>query len=308
MEYWLFLPTNFFNMKYLNLSLLIIASYLVVSCGSGKALTSKKTNAETYYLAKDYSNALLEYQAIINIYETNDNSDECPVYTKAGVSAFETGDEKLAISYLKNDEFSNFKTEETFYYLAKSYDKIDNLSLKLMALKDYVDTYPSGQYINEINEQLFFTYVESENYDDALIIWPIVSEVKPNDKKLLSGYFDVNKALKNTEECDVIALDMLEIDPNDVIALEWFGKQYYRKAEDRYQDEMKAYDKKKTNKQYKILLKALDIVTKDFKKSLGYFDKLYTINPKPEYANYLSHIYKRLSDKKKAEYYKKLAK
>jgi len=41
---------------------------------------------------------------------------------------------------------------------------------------------------------------------------------------------------------------------------------------------------------------------------LGYFDKLYTINPKPEYANYLSHIYKRLSDKKKAEYSKKLAK
>ncbi len=294
-------------MKYINLSLLVTSIYLLTSCGSGKVLTQKKTDADTYFLNKDYTNALTQYNAIIDIYETNDNSSECPVYTKAGISAFEAGDEKLAIKYLKNDEFSNFKKEETFYYLAKGYDKIDNLSLKLMALKDYISKYPNGKYINDVNEQLFYTYVESENYQDALILWPVVSGLKPDNKHLLQAYFDVNKGLNNTNQCNDIAIDMLELDPNNVVALEWFGKQYYRKAEDRYQDEMKAYDKKKTNKQYKILLKALDIVTADFKKSLGYFDKLYSINPTPEYANYLSHIYKRLSDKKKAEYYKKLA-
>jgi len=71
---------------------------------------------------------------------------------------------------------------------------------------------------------------------------------------------------------------------------------------------MKAYDKKKTNKQYRKLLKALDVVTADFNKSLKYFKKLYGVDSVPEYANYLSHIYNRLSDKKKAEYYKKIAK
>ena len=71
---------------------------------------------------------------------------------------------------------------------------------------------------------------------------------------------------------------------------------------------MKAYDNHKTNKQYRILLKALDVVTADFKKSLTYFKKLYSIEPTAENANYLSHIYGRLSDKKKEVYYKGLAK
>jgi len=71
---------------------------------------------------------------------------------------------------------------------------------------------------------------------------------------------------------------------------------------------MKDYDDHKTNKQYNILLNALDIVTADFKKSLSYFKKIYALEPSKENANYLSHIYGRLSDEKKETYYKKLAK
>jgi len=85
--------------------------------------------------------------------------------------------------------------------------------------------------------------------------------------------------------------------------LDWTAKKYFWKAENRYQDELKAYEKNKTNKQYNKLLKALDIVSADFKTSLDYFKKFYTIDPNPGTAKYLGNIYNRLDDKKKADYY-----
>lgn len=280
----------------------------MAGCGAGNSLTKKKSDAEAYYISGDYTSALTAYQEIISVYENNNNSIECPVYTKAGESSYKTGNPKLAIQYLKNDEGSKFLTEDTYYYLAKSYNEIDNLSLELMTLKDYVTNYPDGRYIGEMEKQLFLTYVESENYEPALEMWPKIRDNNPDNSSMYEAYFTVNQGLNNVDTCMSISHKLLKIDSENVQALEWLGKHYYRKAEDRYQKEMKAYDKKKTNKQYRILLKALDVVTADFKTSLKYFKELYSANPKAEYANYLSHIYNRLSDKKKAEYYKKLAK
>lgn len=280
---------------------------IVSACGAGKALTSKKAEAETYYQAGDYKNALIAYQKVIGIFEENNNTSDCPVYTKAGECAYNSGDVKLAIAYLKNDESSSFTTEATYYFLAKSYNEIDNLSLELLALRDYISKFSDGVHIDEVRKQLFLTYVESENYDSAKEIWPEVSSLYPANIELLEAYFSVNKGLSNTDSCMAIAGKILEVYPANTVALEWFGKYYYRSAEDRYQKEMKAYDINKTTKQYRILLSALDVVTVDFKKSLKYFKKLYGVDPKAEYADYLSHIYNRLSDKKKAEYYRKLS-
>jgi hypothetical protein len=44
-------------------------------------------------------------------------------------------------------------------------------------------------------------------------------------------------------------------------------------------------------------------VTAEFKLALTYFDKLYAVNPSPDYAKYIGDIYNRLDDKKKADYY-----
>jgi tetratricopeptide (TPR) repeat protein len=85
--------------------------------------------------------------------------------------------------------------------------------------------------------------------------------------------------------------------------MKWFGEKYFWLAENRYQAEMEAYEKKRTNSQYAKLLEAFKIVTRDFKTSLGYFTRLYKLYPKPEYARYLGNIYTRLDDKEKAKYY-----
>ena len=287
-------------------SIALILSML--GCGSGKQLAQKNETAETYYMSNNYSDALFAYNEIIKIYENNNNSVACPVYTKAGESALKTGNYKLAIDYLKKACNSNFVDEATYLYLSQAYAKVDNLSLEMMALVDYLEKFPEGKNIDIVKTRLFYTYVESDNFEKALELWPDVYSNNQPDTQLLEAYFKVNKSLDNTDLCNDIAQQLLDIDAENVVAITWFGKQYYRIAEDRYQKEMKVYNNHKTNKQYRILLKALDVVTADFKKSLSYFKKLYAIQPTADNANYLSHIYGRLSDKKKEAYYKELAK
>ncbi len=281
---------------------------IISSCGGSKVLTQKSTDAQSSFTAGNYQNALTSYEDVIAIYNTNQNADECPVYTNAGICAYKLGNYKKAIEYLKLDEFSKFKNQNTLYYLGLAFNKVDNLSLEMLALQDYISEYPEASKAEEVKERLYYLYVESANYDKALELWPVISAGKENELALLESYYTIYEALNNTDTCDAVTSRMLKAYPENETALFWKGKKYYRLAEDRYQEEMKAYNTKKTNKQYKILLNALEIVTADFKKSLGYFKKLYAANPSPEYANYLSHIYSRLSDKKKSEYYKKLSK
>ncbi len=294
-------------MKYVIVLIFTILVSLLLGCGSGKQLTLKKSEAESFFLANNYSDALISYKEIISTYEENNNSAECKVYTKAGESALKTGDAKLAITYLKKATNTKFANQSTYYYLAQAYKEVDNLSLEIVALVDYLELFPQGTNLIGINTRLFYTYVESDNYEAALKLWP---EIISNDQKntsLLEAYFSINQRLNKVDECNKVAQELLDINEENLVALSWFGKQYYRKAEDLYQKEMKAYENKKTNKQYNILLTALENVTYDYKISLKYFTKLYSLQPIPENANYLSHIYGRLSDEKKSEYYKKLA-
>jgi len=82
---------------------------------------------------------------------------------------------------------------------------------------------------------------------------------------------------------------------------------YYNKAENKYQEELEAYEKNKTGRQYNIMLKGLDEATADFKKSLRLFEKLYLADGKKTYALYISNIYARFGDEKNTVKYRKLA-
>ena len=295
-------------MKFIFSILTVVSIFIVFGCGAGKQLAQQNATADTYYNNDNFSEALTAYNEIIKTYESNNNTEACPVYTNAGISAFKNNNTELAINYLKKATYTNFSNENTYFYLAKAYQQIDNLSLEIGALTDYLDKYPQGENINDVKMRMYFTAVESDNYDKVLSLWTDLNENNPQNLKLLETYLQVNKKLDNISVCDDLATQLLSLDENNIVALTWYGKKYYRTAEDLYRKEMKAYEKHKTNKQYRILLKALDVVTRDFKKSLTYFKKLYTVQPTAENANYLSHIYGRLSDKKKEAYYKKLSK
>lgn len=276
-------------------------------CSSSKNITQTIQDGGTAYQTGDYEKALAEYEAVIEHYQNEGKANECPVYTEAAAAAMQTGNTEKAIQYLKQETYTVHSTAKTHYDLAGLYRKIDNLSKELDELETYVADYPEGENIEQVNERLFEIYVETDNWEKAIESWQVLTPEVQNRQSLIEGFFITNKALKNEEACDSIARGLLKMDSENTLALDWLAKRIFWRAENLYQAELEAYDKNKTNKQYKKLLNSLDDVSADFKTSLAYFKTLYGIEPSPKTAKYLGNIYNRLDDKKKAGYYYKLA-
>lgn len=296
-------------MKYFRL---VIANSLIVimlmSCGTGSKLSKMETTGDNAYQQENYAVALTAYENVIADCRANDREAECPVYTRAGISALRTDNLTKAIEYLQNAVYTPFANEDTYYYLGRAYRKIDNLSKEIMTLEDYLEKYPEGKYAGEIRQRLFETYMESENWEKAHAIWTTLSENMKTETAMQKHWFRLNCEVESSEDCESLAENLLEQDPDYVPALEFLGEKYFWKAENRYQAEMEAYEKNRTRKQYARLLKALDEITADFKIALGYYDKLYEMDPDAKYAQYLSNIYLRFDNREKSDYYRKKAK
>lgn len=277
---------------------------LLIACSTGSKITKVTGEAETAYQKGNYEDALASYEVVIMDYEKQGIPQKCPVYGKAGIAAMELGNKEKAIDYLVKDTGTPSVSASTYATLAKYYHQIDNLSKEIDALEAVMNNFPESQEAVKLKVRLFETYIESENWEKAITTWPLIGPGPSSDAALIEEYFLANKSLGQDDACDSIAQQLLEIDPISIPALEWEAKKYYHKAENRYQEEMAAYEKNKTNSQYNKLVKALEVVTKDFKTSLKYFTTLYEINPLSSYATFLSNIYARLDDKKKADYYK----
>ncbi len=288
--------------------LMAVSAVIISSCATSNQMSSTKAAADKAFTEGDMKTALAGYEKVIAGYENSGKSKECDVYTKAATAALNIGDIDKAAKYFEKARYTASENAGTYWGMATCYRKIDNLSKEMLALQDYKEKYPQGDKMDNVNLRLFEIYTQTENWEQALNIWPQIKNSADTSSKIITDYFVINQALKNNKVCDSLANVMLKTDKNNIPALEWIAKKHYRKAEDLYQKEMKAYNKHKTRKQYARLLKALDKVTADFKTSLKYFKKLYSLQPMPEYARYLSNIYNRLDDKAKAEYYRKLAK
>jgi tetratricopeptide (TPR) repeat protein len=263
--------------------------------------------ADQLFEKGDYNQALEVYEKIIQNCISEQRTAECKAYGKAGLAALETGDITKAVDYLKMDTYTPFATQETYYGMASAYRQIDNLSKELMALEDYAERYPTGKHISEVDARLFAVYVISENYPKAVQLWPKLNNEVQSSPDMLSHWFTVNLEMGNNQEVDRLADLLLQNNPQHIAALEWKAEKSYRSAESDYQREMKAYENNRTNRQYKIMLEALDDITAEFKIALGYYEKLYAINPKTEYAQYMSNIYVRFNDKEKADFYRRKA-
>ncbi len=284
-------------------ALLIVFAY---SCTTGSKISIVQQNSDQAYEAKDYTNALAAYEQIIASYELEQKTDECPVYGRAGLAALNTGDLSKAIDYLQMDTYTPFATEETYRGLANCFLKRDNLSKEILALQKYVELFPEGEHLQDVNIRLFETYVESENWELAQKLWPDLPDSEINEN-LLIKWFTVNLALDNDDKCNILSIRLLKVNPDNIPALEWQAEKAFLKAENHYQTEMDAYEKNKTNKQYKHLLEELKVVTTEYQDAKRWYEKLYTLDPKPNYAQYLSNIYVRLNDKEKADYYRQKA-
>ncbi|MFO7863563.1 MAG: hypothetical protein R6U85_06150 [Salinivirgaceae bacterium] len=284
----------------INRLIIIIGLFLMQACASTKFVEEGNTAMQ----AGDYSAALQAYEQQIVKYASSGKVADTTVYCKAGMAALQLEQRDKALKFFEAAEDMGYASPEMLAAMAKIYHTIDNLSLEINVLEAYYEKYPQAQLHDSITVRLFETYVESENNAGVHKLWPQIEKYAATRINLLNGYFSVNKKEGNDAVCDDLAVQMLELDPDNVPALEWLAKKYYQQAEDLYVTEMKAYQQNRTNSQYKKLLKAWDKIWPTFRKSRDYFLQLYEIDASPKYAQYLAAIYTRMDKKKKAAYYK----
>jgi len=280
----------------------------VSACGTPVQTVDYQQLAEEASLNSDYKMAIEKWNQYISDQKAKELDVEPKAYAELGKAYFQLENYELAESNFEMAEQKGYSDNQMYVMMAQRYRMIDNLSKELSALKFYRDHYPNAKDSSMMRNRLFEAYIESENWKPALETWETMDLTSQQEEKNLQYYFDLNKELEQNDACDELAQELLVLNPSNETALDWMAKKYYNLAENRYQRAMAAYDKNKTNKQYKMLLNDLDRVTADFKKSLQYFEPLWEMKDGKKYASYLANIYARFDDKKKSQYYKSFIK
>ena len=281
----------------------VVTFLIFSSCSSTRQWTELSQQAGQAFEQNEYENALDLYEQYIMHFGHDATVIPDSIYRGAGLAAFELGMTAKALDYLNIIRHSDLADAPVQYALALSNREIDNLSREITALEIYVEKYPEAKKIEPMRQRYFETLVESRNYEQALELWPAIKSHAQKEEWLLERYFEANKGLENDDKLYDIASSLYSLNPQNTKALSHLAIHYFWKAENRYQDEVEAYENNRTHKQYAQLLRAFKILNADFRKSLDYFLTLYQLEPKPEYATYIGNIYLRFNDKGKAGYY-----
>lgn len=289
------------NMKLKLIRFLLAAFVVVLGCSGPKVLVSEKTNAEKAIATGDFAAATEAWKLYFaqTPVENVDGGD----FASAAQSAFKSGNSELATSWFDQARYKKYADPKMYTTLAAIYRSQNNISKELSAL-EYIKA-NFNDAAEAVNERLFAIYNEIGMNEKALRRWNELDDSAKNETINLERYFQIKKSLADTAAVDSVSLVLLQKDPSNVDALEWNAMKLYWKGERRYQTAMENYNRRKTTRQYKILLKELDLATAEMKKSLVYFERLWAIDPGKKYASYLSNIHARFGEEEKAEEYEK---
>ena len=275
----------------------------VVSCSAPKVLTDYKINAEQAELQGDYEKAVIAWKNYFVQFPGMNDLDGS-VYAQAAETSYKAGEINQAIDWFDQARYRDFASAGMYSTLSEIYRKQNNLSKELSTLEFLKENF-QGE-VEGVNSRLFSIYDEIDMTEKALTTWNNMNKEAKSTEPNLEKYFELNKQLGNDEVCDSVSFALLELNPENVNGLEWNATKIYHQAEQRYQREMTKYENNHTRSQYRLLLKELDKVTADFRVSLGYFEKLWELNPdaRSKYAGYMSNIHLRFNDEQKATYYR----
>jgi tetratricopeptide (TPR) repeat protein len=286
----------------------IFVLLFAASCSSSKQFTQLSSNAQKEYTNGNFEQSLSQYENIIALYASKNKEVDGSAYLYAGLSAWELKQSQKAIDYLEKAKQTPKITSLGYLTLAKAYFNADNLSREISNLEEYIDKFPSGTELSDVRKQLFTAYVRSENWEPANSLWTTIGDECQNSTEYLVGYLSVCRKMGLDEQRDKTAQQILKLDKKNVDALEVLADKYFWLAENRYQSEMKTYNSNRTNKQYSILLKALETINENFKVSRDYYLRLWEIEKNPKYATYLGNIYSRFDNKERSDYFYRQAK
>lgn len=286
--------------------ILIVLFFIIISgCGVSRQTATLQTNAEEAYEAGNFKEALVYYDELIGLKRSRGKTVDEITFYNAGISAWETGQTSGAIQYLDRAHNQGFYTGKSYYILSVAYREIDNLSLEITILEAYSELFPAGEWIDEVQARLFEVYIESGNYESAMELWMVVGADAANDPELLEQYFILNQKLGFDEKLDDITESLLDLDGDNKFALKYLAEKIFWEAEDLYQKEMQAYENEQTRRQYRQLLNALENINEMFRTARDYFERLYGMEPAPEYAHYLMNIYLRFGNEERAQFYRR---
>lgn len=294
-------------LRTIQLSGLILLTFIVFACSSVQHLDDLSAAAITADESGNSQEAFEAYEKLITAQRESGVEPDGTIYMRAGKLAHELGYLPKAIEYLELARHTPEADENTFYTLALVYRHVDNLSREITNLERYVERYPDGAEIEAVRVRLFETLVESMNHDQAFSLWDDLPAKRHQEESLLTGYFQVNQALGFNDVLTDIAEELLEINPDNMTALDWLAKKHFRMADTRYREEMLAYERNRTHRQYAILLRALDVINTDLHIALDYFKRLYAQEQRSEYASFLANIYERFQNEERARYYRQRA-
>ncbi|NPD44466.1 MULTISPECIES: lipopolysaccharide assembly protein LapB [unclassified Lentimicrobium] len=287
---------------------LLLITVIFTACGTPKQTIDYQQLAMTSYEGGAYQQSIDQWNTYIQEQETKVLEVNPKAYAEIAKAQFAMEQYEKAEQNFDKARHKEYADADMYVMMVERYRMIDNLSKELTALEYYKDHFADQKDSTPMRNRLFETYMEADNYEAVTETWQKMDNESKSEEVYVQLYFDLNKELEQTEKCDELAEQLLVFNGENEEALIWLAKKYYNRAENRYQTQMDKYNKNRSNKQYNILLKQLDIVTADFKKSLKYFEPLWNMEDGKKYASYMANIYGRFDDKKKSQYYKSFIK
>lgn len=291
-------------MKYPWVALILIL--LITACSPTKQLLKVRQQAEKAATNQEFEKSLLLWEQVLADAEANQKQSTSDAYENAGDMALALGNLEKAETYYKLAVYYQTASAKTYQYLAGFYRNQNNLSKEVAVLEPLLLLFPNSNEAQAEKLNLYWRYIQTDQNEKARALWP-PTEAAEQDEALLESWFIINKKTGNEAQLDPISDQLLLLNKDNLVALDFKAMGYYDKAEDRYQAEIQAYEQHKTGKQYQIMLAGLDASTADFKKALKLFEKLYLDTQNKRYALYIANIYARFGDEKQSIRYRKLA-
>ena len=286
---------------------LFIASLLLMffACNPLKKLETTQSSAQAAYEAANYSEALVLYEQLIQLYKENGKDIPVDIKMNAGKSAYEVKSYDTAKGYLSEAFNENKSIEQLMMLIDISKQSGDRDGLKSL-IENNIDLLKGNGKGDFANSELFTIYY---SIGDTEAAYSSYNGIENPGEELFDKYLDVLVKLNKKKEAKKFCTEELIRDAGNVTALEWLAIDEYTNAEKWYKSMMAKYNKNKNATSYAYLRRDLKKVSVQYRNARNKFLKLRTIDPNnKKYIRYLKNCYLRLEMKDKAAEMDKLLK
>ena len=151
----------------------------------------------THYRVKEYDNAIAQFNKIIN----GKNAVAQNAYYHLADSYLQTDQKTAALNAFKRAaemKFDPIIAEDALLNYARlSYEIGNSYESPSAVLQRFVETYPKNKAVNEIEELLLDSYVNSQNFDAALVLLDKFSSSDFDEAKQIVSYLKASSLYKS---------------------------------------------------------------------------------------------------------------